>query len=221
MTYPLISVIVPAYNSEQYLKAALDSILDQKYPNLEILLVDDGSTDQTRWMVETHPADCIYIYQQNQGPAGARNGGISRATGSYITFLDSDDVYLPGKLLSQFHYLEQNPEIDMVLCAVQRTDENLTPFAAPMTCFLFGAALIRREVFDRVGFCNLNFIRGDDLDWYLRAKDLGISIAQQTEIGLLYRQHTGSMMSNVLLNREYFYRALRESSRRQKNATVD
>ena len=214
----MISVIIPAYNAEKYLSEALDSLLVQEYPDLEVLLVDDGSTDRTREIAETHPIRCTYFYQTNQGVSHARNNAIRKARGRFLAFLDADDVYLPGKLRFQSNYLDQNPQIDLVLCGIQRTDENLRPFAAPMTCFLFGAALIRKTVFDRVGLCNPDFIRGEDFDWFLRSRDLEIPIAHQAECGLLYRQHPGSRMEDVPLNRQYFYLALQQSIQRGKHA---
>lgn len=110
---PLVSVIVPAYNSAAYIRKALDSILEQDYPNKEVIVVDDGSSDGTRDVLAAYGDQIQVIHQENAGSAVARNQGLRAAAGDYIAFLDSDDVWLPGKLTAQVAYMERNPDIDM------------------------------------------------------------------------------------------------------------
>lgn len=111
---PLISVIVPAYNCAAYLGAALDSIFAQEYPRLEVIVVDDGSSDGTVAVAQRYGARVRLISQSNAGPAAARNRGLASARGTFIAFLDGDDLWLEGKLLQQARYLLSHPEASVV-----------------------------------------------------------------------------------------------------------
>lgn len=111
---PLVSVIMPAYNTARYIREAIDSVLGQDYPAKELIVIDDGSTDGTLDLVRSY-GDCVTLLtQQNQGSAVARNAGLAAARGDYIAFLDSDDVWLPGKLSLQVRYLQDHPDIGMI-----------------------------------------------------------------------------------------------------------
>lgn len=124
MKYEKISVIIPVYNSAQYLMRAVDSIKEQKYPNLEIILIDDGSTDGSDILCDSlskHDNQIKTIHSKNEGPAVARNKGLDVANGKYIYFMDSDD-YLTSKLfLTVAPLLEQ---YDMIIFNYQKIDEN-------------------------------------------------------------------------------------------------
>lgn len=111
---PLVSVIIPAYNAAEFLAEAIDSALEQDYPNKEIIVVNDGSTDQTEKVLSDYGSRIRYINQVNSGVAAARNTGLSAADGDYIAFLDADDIWLPGKLRMQIAYMEEHPDIDLV-----------------------------------------------------------------------------------------------------------
>lgn len=111
---PLVSVIVPAYNAEKYVLEAIRSINDQNYKPIEILLIDDGSTDGTVELVKQEAPHVRIIQQANAGASAARNTGLSQARGELIAFLDADDGWYPGKLLAQVDYLQQHPEVGVV-----------------------------------------------------------------------------------------------------------
>lgn len=106
-----VSVIIPTYNRAAMVKEAIQSVLDQTYTDYEVIVVDDGSTDNTRDAVVGVSDKLIYVYQENHGPSSARNHGIRLARGKYIAFLDSDDLFLPAKLEKQVAYMEKNPEV--------------------------------------------------------------------------------------------------------------
>jgi len=112
----LVSVIVPTYNSAQYIEECLESVFSQTYTKLEILVVDDGSTDNTRELLEPYIASgkIQYFYQQNKGPAAARNLGLRHAHGEYIGFIDADDLWLPEKVEKQVVVLQKNPNVGMM-----------------------------------------------------------------------------------------------------------
>ncbi|AHK79781.1 glycosyltransferase [Ectothiorhodospira haloalkaliphila] len=111
---PLVSVVIPTHNAERFIGEAIDSALDQDYPHKEIIVVDDGSTDQTLDIARSYQDRITLIAQANQGAAVARNAGLDAAQGEFIAFLDSDDLWLPGKLTAQVHHLLRHPEIDLV-----------------------------------------------------------------------------------------------------------
>ncbi len=114
MNPPVVSVIIPAYNSAASLSRAIDSVLAQTYRSFEVIIIDDGSTDQTREVIADYWDSVRSLYQENRGPGAARNAGIEIARGQYLVFLDADDELLPQKLEHQVGYLDGNPEVDVV-----------------------------------------------------------------------------------------------------------
>ncbi len=116
--FPLVSVVVPTYNRSCYLSEAIQSVFVQEYVPLEIIVVDDGSTDNTREVLHQYFDRVTCIYQSNQGAAVARNVGIAASKGAYIALLDSDDIWRPGKLREQVQFLNDKPYYGMVGCKV-------------------------------------------------------------------------------------------------------
>jgi glycosyltransferase involved in cell wall biosynthesis len=111
---PLVSIIIPTYNYGRYLSKAVKSCLDQTYRNLEIIVVDDGSTDDTRKIVEGLDSRLVYVHQENQGVSAARNNGLGRARGAFIAFLDADDYLLPDSVAARVEVLLKHPDIGIV-----------------------------------------------------------------------------------------------------------
>ena len=111
---PTISVVIPAFNAEAYVAETLESVLAQTYRDFEIILVDDGSTDQTAAVVQSFGGSIRYIRTDNRGPSHARNTGIRAAKGQYIAFLDADDLWVPEKLALQVDFLQNRPHIGLV-----------------------------------------------------------------------------------------------------------
>lgn len=110
---PSISVIIPCYNQGQYLQEALDSIYSQGYPDIEVIVVDDGSTDNTKDVVAGNPV-VKYFHQSNEGPSSARNNGMRNSRGELLVFLDADDWLLPGAIKTNLSYLKKHPECAFV-----------------------------------------------------------------------------------------------------------
>ncbi|HMK43290.1 MAG TPA: glycosyltransferase family A protein [Dissulfurispiraceae bacterium] len=121
---PLVSVVIPTYNRADLLPAAVQSVLDQTYPNVEVIVVDDGSTDTTRTVMACFLDRIRYIVTDNEGPAHARNTGMKAATGKYIAFLDSDDLYLPCKLELEVCFAEQHPDVGVVCTEVSGMNDS-------------------------------------------------------------------------------------------------
>jgi len=117
---PLVSVIIPTYNSSQFVAQAVSSVLDQTYHRYEIIVVDDGSTDKTRTVLEQFRDKIKYVCQENRGPSSARNAGIKVARGEYVAFLDSDDLWTPNKLEVQVAFLGCHPHIGLVFSDIER-----------------------------------------------------------------------------------------------------
>lgn len=196
MPRPTISVIVPVYNGERHLAEAVVSIRAQKYQPLEVIVVDDGSTDGTADLARNLGPGIRCLHQPNAGPAAARNQGLGASTGDWITFLDADDLWPPGRLDRQQAFLDTHPDIDVVqgLCQPFRT-------SGPETGGDLGvcwspkpdSALFRRGVFDRVGGFDPNLRVGEDLDWFYRARERGVRIAVQREVAVLYRLRGDSL----------------------------
>ena len=107
---PLVSVIIPTYNRAWMVREAIDSVLSQTYRNVELIIVDDGSIDQSRELLARYSNDAIVLHQANQGVSAARNRGIAVAGGALIAFLDSDDLWLPEKLERQVAFFMANPQ---------------------------------------------------------------------------------------------------------------
>ncbi len=113
---PKVSVVIPTYNCAQYICQAVDSVWAQTYHDFELVVVDDGSTDNTRELLMQYGKHLRYIYQENRGMTAARNTGIRNSSGEYIGFLDSDDIWLPNKLDRQVKLLDEAPEVGLVYC---------------------------------------------------------------------------------------------------------
>lgn len=111
---PKVSVIIPTYNCASMIAQCLDSVLNQTFKDFEVIVIDDGSTDDTERVIAPYKNRITYIRQVNQGAAAARNRGIKEARGDYIAFLDSDDLWFPDKLEKQILFLAQHPEYDMI-----------------------------------------------------------------------------------------------------------
>ncbi|MFA6436778.1 MAG: glycosyltransferase family 2 protein [Candidatus Paceibacterota bacterium] len=113
----LVSIIIPAHNAENYIRRAIESALNQTYKNIEIFVIDDGSTDNTAKIIKSYKDPrIIYLYQENGGQGKARNYAISKSTGKYITFLDADDIYLPEKVEQEAKFLIANPKYKIAYC---------------------------------------------------------------------------------------------------------
>ncbi|NUM34005.1 MAG: glycosyltransferase family 2 protein [Candidatus Brocadiae bacterium] len=195
MEKPLVSVIVPVYNREKYLSLALDSILSQTYSPIELIVVDDGSTDQSAKIAKSYQ-QVHYIYQNNQGPAGARNTGIAQAKGHYLAFLDSDDLWNENKIAIQVQYLQENPDIECCLATVKNfLEQDATipmwikeeQIQTPQPGYLPSAMLILTQSFHKVGPFNPLYRVSEDSDWFIRAQALGIKKAILPDV-LVYRR---------------------------------
>jgi glycosyltransferase involved in cell wall biosynthesis len=197
-----VSVIMPAYNSAAFIPDAAESIRRQAYPRLELIIVDDGSTDGTAEVAKALPNLSVqYVYQPNGGPARARNHGLRLARGDVIALLDADDLWPPDRLRCQLRYLERDPLTEVVLGRFQcfRTvprpggGSDIQTTSPAVVNLLVGAALYRRRVFDRIGGFDEAIRYCEDADWFMRAREQGVPIVVHDEVTLLYRRHQANM----------------------------
>lgn len=120
---PLVSVVIPCYNQARFLAAAVESVLNQTYRHVEIVVVDDGSSDDTAAVAQSFGGPVKYVYRDNGGLSAARNTGMEHVTGKYVNFLDADDTLLPDKIAPQVELLEADPKLALVYCWYHWTDE--------------------------------------------------------------------------------------------------
>jgi glycosyltransferase involved in cell wall biosynthesis len=216
---PLVSVVIPVFNGERFLREAVRSVLDQQYAPLEIIIVDDGSTDGTATVARSLPATVRYLHQPNQGPAAARNRGIEQAQGGLIAFADADDLWPPAKLELQLPYLINDPGVEIVMGRVQLLSETgLTESAFSVN---LGCAVIRKSVFDRVGLFDETMRYSEDVDWFMRARESGAAIMTIDAVTLFYRQHEQNMTRGKSTSELNVLKALKRSlDRRRERASV-
>jgi glycosyltransferase involved in cell wall biosynthesis len=210
-TTPHVSVIIPAYNSAAYITATLNSVFEQTYRDFEIIVIDDGSTDETRAIAERYrDRGVLVICQPNAGPTAARNHGIRVAKGKLISLLDSDDLWEPTYLETMVQFLALHPEIpiafpDVLFFGISKFAgkrfQEVYPPNVPITFskLVRGAshvcldATLRREVFDRVGFFDEKIWSAGDFDFWLRALHAGCRIEPVEKVLVKYRRHSSSM----------------------------
>ncbi|MGB5634791.1 MAG: glycosyltransferase family A protein [Waterburya sp.] len=210
-----VSIIIPVYNGDRYLAAAIDSILAQTYQDLEIIVVDDGSTDDSSQIAQQYGKVVQYLSQTNQGVAASRNLGLATARGDYIAFLDQDDVFLSHKLSSQVSCLEQDDNLGMVNSGWQITNQGGEVKAAVQPWqqiphlnsanliiwkpVFLGAMLFRRSWLERLTGFDTNLEQTPDVDLVMRLAMIGCPAAWVEQTTVQYRQHQANASKNTLL----------------------
>lgn len=211
-----VSVLVPAFNRADFIEETIESVLQQDYPDLELIVVDDGSTDGTYEILcryaEQHRVKLFtHKNRVNRGQSASLNLGLKRAEGNYIAVLDSDDKFLPGKVSSQVNFLKANSHIGLVYGMGEAIDESgrwlydilseghvepNDPNAVLLDCYFLlpQNALVRREIYEEVGGFNESFRAAQDHDMLIR-------MAEKTSFGFMpkklfqYRRHSNSISS--------------------------
>lgn len=198
MSQPLISTIVATYNRRDYLPETIDSILAQDYEPQEIIVIDDGSTDDTKAVLEQYGERLLYIFQENQGVNAARNHGVRAARGEFLAFLDSDDLWVPEKLAQQMAVFFDRPETDAVyghaeqfyspeMDEAYRSRIHRPEGAQP--AIVTSSLLIRRSSFLEVGYLDETIVIGSDMEWYSRQKSVGLNMCILPDVLFRRRLH--------------------------------
>lgn len=202
MENPLVSVIIPVYNGERYLAEAIESVLAQTYRPIQIIVVDDGSSDRSADIAQSYEG-IHYLYQSNQGQAAAMNAGLRVARGQFIAFLDADDLWTSTKLSIQMDYLLKHSLVGCVIARMQNFLEANTQPPPRLTRDLLltdhaalsvGSLVARRTVFEQVGDFDTTYSHAKDVDWFVRVREAGIIIEILPET-LLHRRLHGSNRS--------------------------
>lgn len=222
----LVSVVMPVYNSQEFLEEAIESVLEQTYTNWELIIVDDGSPDSSYEIAEKYQQKDTRIVlhkQKNGGPSSARNTAVSLAKGELIAMLDPDDVMFPNRLQEQVEFLDQYPEVSIVSCLCNYVDRNnrilgtnYTDILTIEDCHrylrenkiifcLHSGATMYREAFLKVGGYKEEVFYTQDLDLWNRMAETGYNLVVTPKILVNYRIHGGSIMSTKYLKIPYEY----------------
>lgn len=220
MVEPAVGVVVPVWNGERWLGEALDSVLAQDYPPLDVVVLDDGSTDASAAVAERRGAPVRVVGQENAGIGAARNNGVEHVRGELVAFLDADDLMTPTSVSARVQVLRERPEVEIVFGQVARFSETRertqVPLDRPRPAHLPGAMLVRRRALELVGPFSIEARVSEGLDWLLRARELGLGEATVAEQVVWRRVHGEN---NSLRNRAQigeFAHALKASLDRRR-----
>lgn len=220
----LLSIVIPCFNAERYISLALKSIFAQGISPLEVIVVDDGSTDSSAKEVEAFGDSVRLVSAPHRGISASRNEGIALSNGRLLAFLDADDLWPLGSLRVRLEALKGG--IECVFGAVENfvSDDAEFPHRASLHFTqnalvgrMPGTMLIQRAAFDRVGLFDTSFEIGEMFDWISRAEQVGLKFAQVKEIVLRRRIHNNNTTLKYRQNKHDYLRALRAAIAR-KNA---
>jgi glycosyltransferase involved in cell wall biosynthesis len=227
---PRVSVIIPAFNASRFISQAIESVLDQTFTDRELIVVDDGSTDDTASLAMKYGEKLRYIYQKNQGLSSARNTGIVKAEGEYIGFLDADDYWDREKLRHQVALLDSLPDTGVVYTALKVVDKDnheieergclvrgriffslLTENCVVGSC---SSALIRRECFEKAGTFDEMLSASEDWDLWLRIAPYYLFDFVDLPL-TFYRIHEGNMHKDLVLMESNVFHAIDKLFKRE------
>jgi glycosyltransferase involved in cell wall biosynthesis len=213
-----VSVIIPAYNAGRFLAQAIDSILAQTRMPDEVIVINDGSTDNTLAVAQAYAPRVSVLSQPNGGISVARNAGVAASTGTLLAFQDADDVADPQRLALQVAAFEADPALDLVFAHIIQFRGSVTEPQQP-GC-IPGMAMVRRSAFDRVGPFDKDVKLAEFLDWYARAREQGLNERMLPEVLLRRRLHDDNIgVRDVHLQGNYA-RILKASLDRRRAATA-
>jgi uncharacterized protein (DUF1919 family) len=204
--HPLVSVVIPVYNGAAFLGGAIRNVLEQGCSPLEIIVVDDGSSDDTPRVAARFGDAVRYVRQARRGPAAARNRGIRMARGEIISFLDVDDAWPRDKLRRQVAYLVAHPDVAIVQgLIVQMALDAASPgpepvfeeCSEPYQFVNLGSCAFRASVFATVGPFDESLYESDDTDWFFRAWEQNVAKVVRDQVALFYRQHGGNLTAHL------------------------
>lgn len=223
----IVSVIIPVYNEERFLSGAINSVLKQTYESVEIIVIDDGSTDSSVDIAGQYD-QVILLQQDHKGVAAARNYGMSIAKGDYISFLDADDEWDAKKIDTQIGYLKKNRSREAVICRFRNFfEKNITPPAwvnrQRFTTDIYQdmpslvTMLIRKDAFRKVGSFSEHLETGSDIDWFARAKDAGITMELIPETLVYRRLHDRNLSYKARSNQSDLLKIFKASLDRKRS----
>jgi glycosyltransferase involved in cell wall biosynthesis len=224
---PLVSVVVPVHQGERFLAETLESALAQTHDPVEVVVVDDGSTDGSAEIAARYPV--TLVRQPNRGVAAARNAGVAAAKGELLAFLDQDDLWHPGKLARQVALLSERPDLGYALCHMDVAFEPGVerPYwmakdwvQSSVPAFIPSAMMVRRTTFEAVGPFDPAYVIACDMDWLARAKDDGVRWEHVAEPLLRWRIHEDNNVHDVQRALLELTRVMRASVKRRPLVSV-
>ena len=229
MTPPLVSCIIPCFNGARYLDDAIDSVFAQTHRPLEVIVVDDGSTDESGAVVRRRGDAVRYHRHDNRGPGGACNTGVALAIGEYITFLEQDDVWLPDKTRRQLDELATNPELGYCVghvqnfwvaeCAAEAARYRDHPVMRPVPGCVVQTLMVRRDVVRRVGGFDEGLRFAFATDWFLRAAEYGVTGMLLADVVTRRRLHANNFSRrNRAASRDQFLHVVKGALDRRRRA---
>ena len=215
-TRPLVSVIVPVFNGARFVREALDSILRQTYQPVEVIVVDDGSTDETGKMLDEFGPRVRRASQAHSGQSVARNRGVELATGRYLAFLDADDLWPAEKLAAQVAILEEDSQCDLLFGHAEQFRQSDGGQSQPMPGHVPGTLMARREAWLRVGELRSDVKVGEFLDWMLRARQQAMRERMDGRVWLRRRIHHDNLGVRERDARGDYLRLLKDAMDRRR-----
>ena len=218
-----ISAIIPSYNAGRFIGEAIQSVLEQSYAPQEIIVMDDGSTDDTREIVAQFGSRVDYHCQKNSGTSNARNRAIELSRGNFLAFLDADDLWQSAKLEKQMSAFQEMPYLDIVYTQVEnflspdaKNKENVKRLAEPISGYIPSSAVIRRDSFFRVGLFSTQYQIGEFVDWYVRANECKLKEHVVPEVLVKRRIHTTNKGIVLRENQKEMLKILAAKLKRQR-----
>jgi glycosyltransferase involved in cell wall biosynthesis len=225
MCKPLFSVIIPVFNGEKYLGDAIESILSQGDFPIEVLVVDDGSTDDTAKITESFGSSIRYHYQLNGGVGAARNQGVALAQGDFLAFLDADDLWTEDKLERQWAAFKADPNLDLAFGHIQQfyspelTQKEKDHLSIPietMPGHHAGTMLIKKQVFLQVGLFKTELRIGEFIDWFARVTELNLKSFMLPDVLMKRRIHKNNLGRSQRDQRSGYVHALKAALDRRR-----
>jgi glycosyltransferase involved in cell wall biosynthesis len=219
---PLVSVIVPVFNGVKFVSEAIENILNQTYLPVEIIAVDDGSEDGSWESLDRFGPRIRRVRQEHTGQAAARNLGVELATGRYLAFLDSDDLWPRDKLAEQVAILQEDTECSLLFGHAEQFHESGGAPSAPLPAPHPGTLLARREAWERVGPLRNDVRVGEFVDWLIRAREAGLQERMDGRVWLRRRIHGDNLGVRQRDAQGDYLRLLKERlDRQRKQAAID
>ena len=223
MSEPLVSAVIPVHDGARFLAEAIESVLAQQYAPVELIVVDDGSRDESRRIAGAYP-DVRTVELAGKGVSAARNAGVAVARGKVLAFLDQDDLWTPLKLTVQVAVLAADPAVGFALgrqrIFLDGVSEppwlRLASLDGEHVGYFPGTLAVRREVFERVGPFREEAPPAEGADWFLRAAELGVQRAIVPEVVLLKRVHDRNQSGDMRAARSQVLRAIKQSLDRRR-----
>lgn len=238
---PLVSVVVPAYRVTEFIKETLDSVRAQTYPNIETIVVNDGTPDtaELEEVLRPYMNEIVYVKQENRGASAARNRGMQECSGSLIAFLDGDDLWLPEFLESQVHFIQSGPGYDLVYCNAFHFGNDCVGMTYMDTCpsdgkvnfeslitakcnVISSGVLARKESLLRAGSFDESLRSAEDFDLWVRLSRLdNIRINYQRRVLVGYRHRSGSLSTDFTRHLEHSLRVFEKILTREDLSSAE